>query len=89
MKTLLPNILSTKHRILLNVHASVAGTFRIERTTTNNVANFAYAQDLVVGDNVVVFEFVAHEAELMLTAVIGQYGPATLTFDNFQLYIYE
>lgn len=89
MKTLLPNILSTKHRILLNVHASVAGTFRIERTTTNNVATFAYAQDLVVGDNVVVFEFVAHEAELMLTAVIGQYGPATLTFDNFQLNIYE
>ncbi|MDP2426386.1 MAG: hypothetical protein Q8M70_08540, partial [bacterium] len=78
-----------RYKVVLEVNASVAGVFRIEMTTTNNVANKFYEVELVAGLNIVEFEFVAFEPELKLTPVLGKYGPATLIFDNFVLYIYE
>ncbi len=74
------------YKIEFDVHASVAGTFSFELTTTDNVANVPFATELVVGDNHVVIEFVAYEERLMFTACVGKYGVAVLTFDNFELY---
>ncbi|MCK7488306.1 MAG: hypothetical protein MZU97_24540 [Bacillus subtilis] len=81
-----PVVPGQKYIIEFDVHASVGGTFSMEMTTTNNVANVAIPVTLVAGHNHVVVEYVAHEAQLMLTASIGKYGPATLTFDNFDLF---
>jgi hypothetical protein len=84
--TLAPVVIPGKlYRVEFDVHASVAGTFSMEMTTTGNVANVAIPVTLVEGANHVVVEYVAHEAQFMLTASIGKYGPATLTFDNFVL----
>ncbi|PKL00574.1 MAG: hypothetical protein CVV56_05495 [Tenericutes bacterium HGW-Tenericutes-1] len=55
----------------------------MEMTTTGNAANVAIPVTLVVGDNHVVVEYVAYEANFKLTACLGLYGLATLTFDNF------
>ena len=78
------NVEAGKHyKIEFDVNASVAGTFSMEMSTTDNVANVAIPVTLVVGANHVVVEYVAYEANFKLTACLGQYGPATLTFDNF------
>jgi len=74
-----------KYKVEFDVNATVAGTFSMELTTTNNAANVAIDVTLVVGDNHVVVEYTAYEAQLMLTASLGQYGAAVLTFDNFNL----
>jgi hypothetical protein len=73
------------YRVEFDVNATVGGTFSMEMTTTGNAGNVAIPVTLVAGDNHVVVEYVAYEENFMLTACIGQYGPATLTFDNFTL----
>ncbi|PKL00575.1 MAG: hypothetical protein CVV56_05500, partial [Tenericutes bacterium HGW-Tenericutes-1] len=73
------------YKVEFDVHATVAGTFSMEMTTTGNAANVAIPVTLVVGDNHVVVEYVAYEANFKLTACLGLYGLATLTFDNFKI----
>jgi len=73
------------YRVEFDVTATVAGTFSMEMTTTGNAANIAIPVTLVEGLNHIVVEYTAYEAQLMLTACLGQYGAATLTFDNFEL----
>ena len=73
----------TVYQVEFDVHATVAGTFSMEMTTTGNVANVAIPVTLVVGDNHIVVEYIAYEANFKLTACVGQYGAAVLTFDNF------
>jgi len=82
VKALIPG---DKYKVEFDVNATVAGTFSMELTTTGNAGNVAFPTTLVVGDNHVVIEFTAYEAKLMLTASLGQYGAAVLTFDNFVL----
>ncbi|MDD3123012.1 MAG: hypothetical protein PHC62_05775, partial [Candidatus Izemoplasmatales bacterium] len=78
-------IVGDTYQVEFDVNASVAGTFSMEMTTTGNVANIAISVTLVEGANHVVVVYTAFEPQLMLTACIGQYGAATLTFDNFVL----
>ncbi|MGD9909198.1 MAG: hypothetical protein AB7U79_01180 [Candidatus Izemoplasmatales bacterium] len=73
------------YRVEFDVNASVAGTFSMEMTTTGNVANVAIPVTLVEGDNHVVVEYVAYEENFKLTACLGLYGAAVLTFDNFTI----
>ncbi len=74
-----------KYKVEFDVNASVAGTFSMEMSTTGDKANVAIPVTLVVGDNHVVVEYVAYEANFKLTACLGLYGLATLTFDNFKI----
>ena len=74
------------YRVEFDVNATVAGTFSMEMSTTDNVANVAIPVTLVVGANHVVVEYVAYEANFKLTACLGLYGLAVLTFDNFKIY---
>ena len=74
------------YKVVFDVNASVAGTFVFELTTTGNAANQTFPVTLVSGNNQVAVEFTAYEAQLMLSALLGSYGPSVLTFDNFQLY---
>jgi hypothetical protein len=80
------NVVPGKHyKVEFDVNATVAGTFSMEMTTTDNAANVAIPVTLEVGDNHVVVEYVAYEENLKLTACLGLYGLATLTFDNFEI----
>ncbi|MDD3107158.1 MAG: hypothetical protein PHP65_05100, partial [Bacilli bacterium] len=79
-------VVGNKYKVEFDVNASVAGTFSMEMTTTDNAANIAIEVTLEAGDNHVAVEYVAYEPQLMLTASIGQYGEAVLTFDNFVLF---
>ena len=73
------------YKVEFDVNASVAGTFSMEMTTTGNVANVAHPVTLEVGANHVTVYYIAYEENFKLTACLGLYGLATLTFDNFVL----
>ncbi len=73
------------YKVEFDVNATVAGTFSMEMTTTGNAANVAIPVTLEVGANHIVLEYVAYEENFKLTACLGLYGLATLTFDNFTI----
>ncbi len=79
-------VVGDTYRVEFDVYATVAGTFSMEMSTTNNAANVAIPVTLVVGNNHVVVEYVAYETNFKLTACIGTYGIGVLTFDNFEVF---
>ncbi|MFA5007287.1 MAG: hypothetical protein WC509_07445, partial [Candidatus Izemoplasmatales bacterium] len=73
------------YKVEFDVNADVAGTFSMEMTTDGNAGNVAIPVTLEVGDNHVTVYYIAYEENFKLTACLGLYGLATLTFDNFEI----